>query len=746
MSFILFGNLRVEIVGDLGSRVDRLSLRDALPPLIPRPFRALESSILILGRDTQINDAYAAARFQRPIEFTASCGYGKSTLLRHVAANAARHGIASLSVYLQAGPDRLEDILQRLVAELYISDPPVKPTAEQCAQLLGQVRATIVLNDVTLDPGQVEYLMRVLVGCSLVLASQRPVLGRHGTSQILAGLPNDAAFELITTELGRQLTGAEPAAVERLVAAVDGQPQHLRQAAALVRDDRLSFEGLASVAERDPEELDRLSINALAGQERRALAVLALAAGALLPAELVGAMGDVALITQSLGLLHRRGLAEQHTDRFGLPTCKVSGYRQMLTKDLHLAAALHELIGWLADRDPTAASSLSAAGAGLAIIDWAAERGDWPTVIRLVRVAEPVLMLAGRWEACTHILGSGLEAAKAIGDEAAEALFLHEQGTLAFCRDELGAAKQLLEHALELRERIGDDAGAQVTRHNLQLLQLPPAPSISHGSSWRRRLIPIGAAVFTLIALGAGVVKAMTSGTSGPPGTVAVSPTHVSSSQTSPASQPAGGNSTTPGGGGSTTPGGGGSTTPGGGPSSSTPLQPPTVEVADFDSVDITPGQTPASKDISVRNPNTQPIEITALKAFAPFSIISDTCINVSIQGQASCTITLQFAPTNLGANTGSLVVNSAAGQSTTQLSGKGFAELTIDITPAVGMVQGDSGFTCNQAKCTEQITGPVTLTATPKGFKDWKGPCSGHITSCGPLNLAADTTVTAEY
>jgi len=138
-------------------------------------------------------------------------------------------------------------------------------------------------------------------------------------------------------------------------------------------------------------------------------------------------MGDIALIGQSLGLLHRRGLAEQHTNRFGLPVCKVGGYRQMLLKDLHLAAALRAMAGWLASRDPTTEDSLSAAGAALAIIEWAAERGDWPAVVRLVRVAEPVLMLAGRWEASSHILGQGLEAAKAAGDHAAEALFSHER-------------------------------------------------------------------------------------------------------------------------------------------------------------------------------------------------------------------------------------------------------------------------------------------------------------------------------
>jgi hypothetical protein len=60
MSAILYGNLRVEIVSYRGARVDRLSLRDAPPAPIPRPFRAPDGSTpLLLGRDEQFREAYA---------------------------------------------------------------------------------------------------------------------------------------------------------------------------------------------------------------------------------------------------------------------------------------------------------------------------------------------------------------------------------------------------------------------------------------------------------------------------------------------------------------------------------------------------------------------------------------------------------------------------------------------------------------------------------------------------------------
>lgn len=753
MSTILYGNLAIDFLDSAGARVERLTIRQT-PRLDLRQAQADHADDTLLGRDEQLGTARAAIRAHRAIEFSATCGYGKSALLNHLAVAMVNDGVVSSSVYVQAGSSSLEDLLQRLVRELYIADKPFKPTPDQCAQLLGQVQGLIVLDDVELPLRQIEDLLRIVPGCRLALSSRQPVLGRHGISLMLPGLLDEAALALISFSLGRSLTSDELPAAQQLTEAVDGQPLHLRQAAALIREGRWSLQQLAEMARHDVHVLDRLSISALAAQERRALAVLALAAGFLLPSDLVAAMGDIAQIGESLGLLHRRGLAEQKNDRFALPICKTERYREILLRNLQLAGALRELTGWLAASSPTAKDSIAAASAALAIAEWSAERGDLPAVVRLIRVAEPILSLAGHWDASYQALNRGLQAAKATGDRAAEALFSHEQGSLALCCDDLNAAQQLLAHALELREQDGDDAGAAVTRHNLQLLQPPPTPPIKPGGSPRRLLFPAGAALLVLIALGAGVVKATTSGSAHQqPGTVTVSPTQATTGKTSPASQPASGGSTAPSGGISTRPDGGRSTTPSGGgrgtsggPSSSPALQPPAGQAADFKSVDITPGQTPASEDIAIRNPNTQPIEITAVQASAPFSITADTCTNAQpIQAQASCSITVLFAPTALGASTGTLTINSAAGQSTTQLSGTGYAELTISIIPKGKIVQDDSGLICDQSECTEQITGPVTLTAPSKGFKDWKGACSGFIPSCA-LNLTADEMVTAEY
>jgi HYR domain/HYDIN/CFA65/VesB-like, Ig-like domain len=503
MSGILYGNLRVEVFAEVGDRVERTTLRLPPPSLDRRhTLSRVEAPAVLLGRADQLDEVSREIRAKRLIEFNAPCGFGKSTLLRQVAANAVADGIGGSCAFLRVGDTGVQDLFQRLVDELYTAHQPVKLTPEQYTQLLSQLQALILLDDVLLGPGQVEQLVRVLPGCSLVLGGPRPVLGRHGSSRTLAGLPDAPAVELITRDLERQVSSRELPAVTRLIAAVDGQPLHLRQAVALVREDGLTFETLAPKTAHDPEVLDRLSIDALAEHERRALAILALAAGALLPKELVQAMGDIAQIGECLALLHRRGLADEQDDRFGLPVCKVESYRQMLLKDLHLAAAARELGNWLTTKDPTSEESRSAVGAALAVIGFATERGDWPTVVRLVRVAEPILTLAGRWEACRHALDMGLQAATAIGDRAGEALFSHQQGTLALCQDQLDTAQRLLEHALDLREQLGDYDGAAVTRHNLQLLQPPPPPPPPRPRPRRlRRVTIVAAGVLAILVL-----------------------------------------------------------------------------------------------------------------------------------------------------------------------------------------------------------------------------------------------------
>jgi hypothetical protein len=749
---ILYGNFRLEVSGGAGSRVGRLA-QGTPPGLVPRPPRAPESvPASPVGRDEQLDVVRRAVQAQQPVGFFGTCGYGKTTLLRYVAASAVTAGFTQPGVYLPAARGGMRDLLHRLVGELYTADQPVKLTPDQCVDVLSQVQTLVVADDVELTRGQADYLQSVLPGCGLVLSSRHPVLG-EGDSHQLAGLPDEAALQMVIDDLGRPLSASEMAGVRHLIRALNGQPLHLRQATALAREGRMSFAALAEATERDPEALERLSVDALSERYRGALAILALAAGALLPIGLVAAMDGIAEIGECLSLLYRRGLAEQQHDQFGLPVCKAERYRQMLLKDVHYAAALRELISWLTTRNPTAPESVCAASAAVAIAEWAAEGGDWPGVIELVRVAEPILTLAGHWEASRQALTYGLHAAATAADHLSEALFAHQQGTLALCLDELTSAQQLLSHALRLREEHGDHDGAAVTRHNLEILR-PPAPKAGRPRprSSRKLLAVAGSSALTLLAITAGVVKALpTNPASTPSPASTVHPTASPSPTAQRDSHSRKHHGTGISNGGSTngsqgSGGGGGLLLP------PVPPKPPALQPVNFGLVDVTTGQPAATLAETVRNPNTRPLRITGAQTATPYTITADGCLAHRIPPLGSCIISVQFAPTALGVNGQILTVDSTAGNADTQLSGTGDAVLTVTITGSgSGSVSDGGPINCSSGSCSEQTSKQLTLTltATPNGgqFSGWGGACEGFgsSTTC-QVTITADTSISADF
>jgi hypothetical protein len=751
MNSILYGNLRLEVSGRAGSRVDRLS-RQPPPGLLPRLRQAPRSvPARPAGRDEQLDVVRRALRARRPVGLFGTCGYGKTTLLRYVAATAETEAFAEGGVYLQAGPGGLRDLLHRLVGELYTADQPVKLTPDQCAEVLSQVHALVAIDDVTLTRAQADYLQSVLPGCSVLLSSQYPVLGQDDSHQ-LAGLPDDAALQMVIDDLGRPLSADEMADARRLIHAVDGQPLHLRQATALVREDGQSFAALANANERGPEALDRLGVDALAQRYRHALAILALAAGALLPSGLVAVMGGIAEIGECLSMLHRRGLAEQQHDQYGLPVCKAERYTKMLSKDLDHASALRELTSWLTAANPAAPDSIGAASAAVAIAGWAAEGSGWTEVIKLVRVAEPILTLAGHWEASRRALAHGLQAAVAGGDHLSEALFSHQQGTLALCLDELTSAHQLLTHALQLREQHGDDEGAAVTRHNLEILQPSAAPKHAkprRPRSLGRLLAVAGSGTLAVLAISAGVVKMLPA-----------SPTagHPISSTSSPTPSPSatirhhhhhhgkhGGSGQGTGGNGGGFQGTSGATTS---PRPRVPLKPPDLQQLNFGPLDFTTGKGAALPEV-IRNPNTRPLRITGAQTATPYTIAADPCLAHSIPARGSCTITVQFTPTGFGTNAQVLAVDSAAGSATTQLSGSGDAVLSVSVTGPGSVTVGNSSPCTAQCNVPIMASGTVILAASANPtyyFYGWGGSCLGDEGSTCQLTVVGDLSVSADF
>ncbi|MFK4100754.1 hypothetical protein ACI2L1_11890 [Streptomyces sp. NPDC019531] len=747
MNSIIFGQFSVTLVDRHGARLAHLPLR---APALSSPRRAHGTTApappTLWGREDELALVCVAARDQSAVEFTGTCGAGKTALLKNAAAAHAD------GTYLRVGGTALSDLLQDLMRYFYVYPGPdgtrlsAQQCAQQCAQALAGSRAgaagVVALDDVSFSPEQLDYLRRALHRCTLVIGAPTPVLGALGTSTALPPLPEAAAVDLLRREAGRVIPDAELAAVRRLVAAVDGQPLYLRQAAALVRLDGRTFDDLARRAESDPGVLDELSISAIGPQAKRALAVLTLVGGALLPGAVLSQMADIAYVSETWESLSARGLAEQGEDRFGLPVCKAEPYRQILYRYIGLASAMRSLGDWLASGDPTGEEARGALDAALSLLGIAAQQRQWQAVVRLAAVVERVLFVQGHWQAWQHTLAQGITAAQAAGDTVSEAYYTHQQGVQHFLHDRTDHARRLLHRALDLRTRMGDLAGAAVTQANLALLEpaaLPTPPS-SRSPDARRRVITAVAAVIAVIAIGSALVQAFGDDqvVTDPPWPPVTSSSGATTGRP-PTSSP---------------------------PTSSSGVTPITDDAPDitpttqgFGEVDINPGSKAQVLDFTVTNPNGQTIGLdsTDIPGDTGFSRAGGTCED-QLAAHAFCTVSVAFSPSRIGPASTELTITSGTSTATAKLSGTGFAYLTITFAgqddQTVTVVDGEGEKVCEKSKEAAEsdpcemipvLANGRELTAsidnTKYVFSGWSGDCTSDAQGDTPTPTPSSTS-----
>jgi hypothetical protein len=450
----------------------QLSLRPRPTPVFlrPRPFPGL------LDREPEISAAKATLQSALPIEFYGQAGLGKTTLLRHLAYHLPVAPFPDGVVYLSARHQPIADLLQSLVDAFYESDVPLKPTDAQIRHALQNKQALILLDDVEVRRDEVEALMGAAPVCTFFLASQERHLWGEGRTVALRGLPPDDALALIERELGRSLRPDEHPAAQALCTILEGHPLHLLQAVAIVREKGHS---LAEMTHRvqTPSPAGTLTaqvLNLLSEPERRVLAALAALGDIPLPAEHLAAMTRHTDVTPVLETLLRRGLVQAHGPRYSLAGDLSQVLQQVWDLTPWAERALSYFTAWAEEQREDPDRLTEEAGAILWTLKWAVETERWREALRLGRAVEGALALAGLWGAWDQVLQWGLQAAQALGDRAVEAWALHQIGTRAFCLGYAAPVRPSLIRALRLREALGDQGGATVTRHNLNLFLNPP--------------------------------------------------------------------------------------------------------------------------------------------------------------------------------------------------------------------------------------------------------------------------------
>ncbi len=434
----------------------------------PRPLPSL------LDREAEIDTAITALQSTKPVEFYGQSGIGKTSLLRHLARHLDVSSLPDGVIYLSARHKSLADLLQSLFDAFYESDVPFKPTEPQIRHALQDKRALVILDDVDLARHEVDELIDALPACAFVLASSERRLWREGHSVPLYGLPLPDALMLVERELGRPLSSEERPAAEALCTTLEGHPQRIVQAAAMVREQDLALaEVTTRVRTSSPAEtLTAQALAPLSEAEKQVLAVLVILGRVPLHTENLAAVTQLPDPVPILEVLQRRGLVQTDDTHYSLSGALEQELRQEQDLATWSERALSHYVLWAEEHGSEPECILEETDAILRMLEWATRAGRWHEVLRLVHAVDYALVKGMRWDDWGLVLGWGHEAALILRNQSEEAWALNQRGIWARAVGRDAEAHDYLTQALHLREALGDQRGAEVIRTSLDNLRV----------------------------------------------------------------------------------------------------------------------------------------------------------------------------------------------------------------------------------------------------------------------------------
>jgi hypothetical protein len=190
----------------------------------------------LLGRQAEIEEIFSALGTGLPVEIIGRAGIGKTALLRSLAYQPAAGAFADGVIYLAARQQSSGDLQQQIFDAFYESDRIRKPTAADIRRALQDKRALILVDDVQLKREELERLLDAAPRSAFVVATREQRLHSEVRNLVLYGLSVEDSLQLLEREAGCPLDEGEGRRAANLCAALNGHPQQILLAAALLRD------------------------------------------------------------------------------------------------------------------------------------------------------------------------------------------------------------------------------------------------------------------------------------------------------------------------------------------------------------------------------------------------------------------------------------------------------------------------------------------------------------------------------
>ena len=257
-------------------RAERTHFRPRATPVLLRP-RLIRG---LLDRQADVAAALSAFDAGLAVEMSGEPELGRPQFFATSPIIPVPAAFVDGIVYMSARDHAPLDLQQLLFEAFYESDAFCKPTEAEIRRGLQNKQALILLDDAHLAQNELEKeVIDIAPRAAFVVATRERRLWREMRSIALKGLPAEDAVALLERELERSLDVTERAAAATLCSAVEGNPLRVLQAAAVIREQRLSLDQSSRIIAQTPVVNLMGSID---WKQRRALLALAALPGVLL--------------------------------------------------------------------------------------------------------------------------------------------------------------------------------------------------------------------------------------------------------------------------------------------------------------------------------------------------------------------------------------------------------------------------------------------------------------------------------
>lgn len=211
----------------------------------------------LLEREDELERLRTLLAQGRSIRVTGAHGSGRSSLLDTVAASVADlapAGVVRLSGYRQTAADLLQELFAATAPAALLGGhggrPRFRPARDQLTDLLREVGAIVVIDDMEFGGPALEELLDTAPECAFLVSAAPDVPAPVADSRMevfpLAGLSREGGLQLLAERAGRPLDDIERAWGVDLWFESEGLPLRFVQAAALLRHRDAAIEAITA--------------------------------------------------------------------------------------------------------------------------------------------------------------------------------------------------------------------------------------------------------------------------------------------------------------------------------------------------------------------------------------------------------------------------------------------------------------------------------------------------------------------